>query len=58
MTAVHATAFINSNRDPKKHATPFELPMPWTEQGPSETATPEEIEQLQQQLAQRSAFRD
>jgi hypothetical protein len=54
MSAVHASAFLNSNRDPKKK--PVVLPTPWSERAAEPVVSVEERVQLREQLKRRSAF--
>ena len=57
MTALHASAFVNSNRDPKKDPKPFEVLMPWTGSAdPQSDVTPEERAALKARLLKHSAF--
>ncbi|CAD5999217.1 hypothetical protein [Agreia sp. COWG] len=57
MTAVHAAAFMNSQRDVKKHPKPFEVVMPWTGKADFDSdVTPEERAALKARLLKHSAF--
>lgn len=46
-------AFTNVNRDPKAHPRPLTFPWPWPGE---DDVTPEELEELTQQLIRRSAL--
>jgi hypothetical protein len=56
MGAIHASAFVNANRDQKKQPKPFELPMPWVAGAPAESVSKEERAALVTKLLRRSAF--
>ncbi|PPF64537.1 hypothetical protein C5E11_03860 [Clavibacter michiganensis] len=57
MAGLHASAFMNSNRDPKTHPKPFEVVMPWTGPAdPQSDVTPEERAALKARLLKHSAF--
>jgi hypothetical protein len=58
MGGIHASAFMNTNRDPKKHRAPIVLPMPWPSEEAEEEITPEERARLRSLLKSRSAFAD
>jgi hypothetical protein len=57
ITWLHATAFVNSNRDPKQTPKPIELPVPWDRGRPAaEQVTDEERAALKAKLLRHSAF--
>jgi hypothetical protein len=56
MAGIHASAFMNANRDTKVQKDPFELPMPWPEESSSDEVTADERAQLRATLLRRSAF--
>ncbi|MFI8593727.1 hypothetical protein ACIGCK_04765 [Microbacterium sp. NPDC078428] len=53
---IHAEAFMNVHRDPKKRRDPFTLPGPWSTKDPNADVTPERRAELEEQLGRRSAF--
>jgi hypothetical protein len=56
MAGIHAAAFMNANRDTKKHPEPYELPMPWPKEAAAEQIPAEERAALRATLLRRSAF--
>jgi len=54
--ALHASAFINANRDPKQTPDPIDLPMPFSSTDAAEEVTSEELADLRARLRARSAF--
>jgi hypothetical protein len=56
MSGIHASAFLNANRDTKLHPKPIVLPMPWPNETAVEDVTPEERAKLRASLLRRSAF--
>jgi hypothetical protein len=56
MAGIHASAFMNANRDDKKHPEPFDLPLPWPKVAAVADVTPEERAELRASLLRRSAF--
>ena len=57
MAGIHASAFMNANRDEKKQPEPFKLPMPWPDEATkAEEVTEEERAELRASLQRRSAF--
>lgn len=56
---LHATSFINVNRDPKKTPKPIELPVPWDRgHAATEQVSDEERAALKKKLLRHSAFRE
>jgi hypothetical protein len=56
MAGIHASAFMNLNRDVKEHPDPFVLPHPWPLNAAVEDVSPEERAALRASLLRRSAF--
>lgn len=52
---MHATSFMNANRDTKTHPDPVDLPTPWRQKQQVDV-TAEEREALRADLRSRSAF--
>jgi hypothetical protein len=58
MASLHASSFINSNRDVKKHPKPILLPVPWPDKSKESDVSPEEKARLRAVLIKHSAFAD
>ena len=56
MAGIHASAFINSNRDLKEHPDPHKLLFPWPHEAADADVTPEERAALRAKLLRHSAF--
>jgi len=61
MAGIHATSFVNSQRDPKQHPKPIHLGFPWPDEKQravrDSEVTPEERAALKAKLARFSGLR-